>query len=504
MSAPLVTRRALRRGIELGFVTGQALVYDGTEPVAIDAQAGKGKLTRFLGVNLVSPRTAHLSKIITDPKDGELAWVSWKTLARQGYRVRFINPGRLYGYPGESYNPNTRVLEIARTPALHPILGDVAHDAASYLVPVDPDPRHRWIGQGVRTAFALYNKITALYPSTRWPCTPGGLWDFFGRRRQEIAEELLLWACDSRMQEDAGMCRLIAGLTAARDQWSAYSSLIIERLQGFQPGSALRAATDANSFDPAEMKTERTALFIIGAARSDTSRAFVGAMTAAVIERFADAHGDLRALLVGEEWGQLYVSNFHEILTLYREGGVNFLGVFQNAAAQIESRYGRETARIWKKAVAHTLYRGLPDSDTLREIEHRSGKTSVMVRGFNVSSAQVSGSGDTLVEQARPVLQVEDVRAATGGEKGLLDARDWGFFTVEMPSFWERPEMSGMLRDVRKKPDKYAWLMRQGAVAVAGPAPTDADDTAGDAAVLRVLERLRAEADDGAPTNGLG
>src|SRR5690606_29923032 len=101
----------IRRGIELGFFRGRPLIYDGTEPVAIDAQAGKGKLTRFLGVNLVSPRTAHLTKIITDPKDAELAWVSWKTLERQGYRVRFINASRLYGYPSESYNFNTRLLE---------------------------------------------------------------------------------------------------------------------------------------------------------------------------------------------------------------------------------------------------------------------------------------------------------------------------------------------------------------------------------------------------------
>ncbi len=69
--------------------------------------------------------------------------------------------------------------------------------------------------------------------------------------------------------------------------------------------------------------------------------------------------GPLRALVVGEEWWQLYVSNFHEILTLYRQGGINFLGVFQNAAAEIEARYGRETARLWKKAVAHTLYRNI-------------------------------------------------------------------------------------------------------------------------------------------------
>lgn len=450
----------LRRGIELGFSDGRALIYDGTEPVAIDAQAGKGKLTRFLGVNLVSPRTAHFSKIITDPKDGELAWLSWKTLEREGYRVRFLNPGRLYGYPTETYNPFTRLLEIAAIPALHPLLNEAAYDSASYLVPLDPDTRNRWIGQGVRTAFALYLKIAALYPSPHWPCTPGGLWDFFGRGRDEIRDDLLLFAADERMQNESGMARVVAAMTATQNQWNAYNSVIIESLQGFQPGSALRAATDVNTFDPADMKAERTALFLIGNARSETARAFVGAMAAAVVERAAEGHGPLPVLLVGEEWGQLYVSNFERILTLYRAAGIRFLGVFQNAAAQLEARYGREVARLWKKAVAHTLYRGLPDGETLRDIEHRSGKMSVMVRGYNVGIGQVASSGDTLGEQARPVLQVEDIRAATGGEMGLLDARDFGFFTVTMPEFWHRPEMSGMLRDVRQRPDPYAWVRK--------------------------------------------
>lgn len=477
--------RNIRRGIELGFRGGEPLIYDGTEPVAIDAQAGKGKFTRFLGVNLVSPRTRHFSKVITDTKDGELAWMSWKTLERQGYRALFINPDRQYGYPSETYNINTRLLDIAARPELRPLVGQAAYDAASFLVPVDPNATHKWIGQGVRSAFALYNKITALNPSSHWRCSPGGLWDFYGRGRSEIEESLLVWASDSRMQDDAGMCRQIAGLTKARDQWSAYSSLMIERLQGFQPGTAGRAATEKNSFDPADMKRERTALFIMGSARSETSRMFVGMMAAAVIERFADAHGPLRALVIGDEWGQLYVSNFFEILTLYREGGINFLGAFQNAAAQIESRYGKEVARIWRKAVAHTLYRGLPDTDTLRDIEHRSGKTSVMVRGFNVNQNQVNGSGDSLSEQSRPLLQAEDIRLATGGETGLLDARDWGFFTVDMPNFWDRPEMDGYLRDVRLKPDKYAWLSQQPALP-----PTMSDP---DAEILDILRKLNAD-----------
>jgi type IV secretion system protein VirD4 len=458
MNQVILPARTIKPGIELGFFEGQPVIYDGTEPVAIDAQAGKGKLARFLGVNLVSPRTAHLTKIITDPKDAELAWVSWKTLERQGYNVKFINPGQLYNYPSESFNPNTRLLEIAGNAALRPLVWEAAYDAASYLVPVDPNPAHKWIGQGVRTSFALYNKMTALHPSLRWPCSVGGLWDFFGRAPEEIADDLLFWASDSRMEEDWGMCRMIASLTASTDQWNAYSSTVVERLQGFQPGSAARRVTEENSFDPADMKHERTALFIIGSARSDSSRTFVGAMAAAIIDRFADATGPLRALVVGEEWGQLYVSNFFEILTLYRQGGINFLGVFQNAAAQIESRYGKEVSRIWKKAVAHTLYRGLPDGDTLKEIEHRSGKTSVMVRGFNVNQNQVNGSGDSLSEQARPLLQVEDIRIATGGENALLESRDHGFFVVDVPNFWERLEMTGYLRDIRTKPDKYAYL----------------------------------------------
>lgn len=488
MSELITAYTNIRRGIELGFFEGEPLIYGGTEPVAIDAQAGKGKLTRFLGVNLVSPRTAHFSKIITDSKDAELAWVSWKTLEREGYRVRFVNPGGLYGYPSESFNFNTRLIETARRPELHGIVWDAAYDAASYLVPVDTRTTHNWIGQGVRTIFGLYNKITALYPSRRWSCSPGGLWDFFGRGTDDIRDDLLVWASDSRMEEDSDMCRLIASLTKSQDQWNAYSSLIIERLQGFQRGSAIRQATETNSFDPADMKHERTALFIIGSARSETSRTFVGAMAAAVIERFADAHGPLRALVVGEEWGQLYVSNFHEILTLYRQGGISFLGVFQNAAAQIESRYGKETVRIWKKAVAHTIYRGLPDNETLREIEHRSGRTSVMVRGFNVNQNQVNGSGDSLSEQSRPLLQVEDIRRATGGEFGLLEARDAGFFTVDMPNYWDRPELSGYLRDVRLKPDKYDWL--------SSPIPPPTPRISQDDELRQLMQSLRAERDN--------
>ncbi|AXE65553.1 hypothetical protein BBF93_15940 [Hyphomonas sp. CACIAM 19H1] len=116
-----------------------------------------------------------------------------------------------------------------------------------------------------------------------------------------------------------------------------------------------------------------------------------------------------------------------------------------------------------------------------------------MVRGFNVSSAQVNGSDDTWSEQSRPLLQVEDIRAATGGDYGLPESRDWGFFTVAMPNFWERPEMSGMLRDVRLKPDKYDWLKSE-PLALPAPTPSSSPPPAAmndpDAAILQILASL--------------
>lgn len=61
----------------------------------------------------------------------------------------------------------------------------------------------------------------------------------------------------------------------------------------------------------------------------------------------------------------------------------------------------------------------------------------------------LNGSGDSLSEQSRPLLQVEDIREAMGGDKAQRASRDYGFLTVDVPNFWERPEMNGILRDTR-------------------------------------------------------
>lgn len=41
---------------------------------------------------------------------------------------------------------------------------------------------------------------------------------------------------------------------------------------------------------------------------------------------------------------------------------------------------------------------------------------------FNVSNSQLQGSGDNLSEQSGPLLQVEDIQAAVGGEPAVLES----------------------------------------------------------------------------------
>lgn len=73
----------------------------------------------------------------------------------------------------------------------------------------------------MRTAFALYNKISAILGEPRWPCTSGGLWDFFARSPQAIYDDLMVWACDGRLEDEAGLCLTVASLTESTDQWNA-------------------------------------------------------------------------------------------------------------------------------------------------------------------------------------------------------------------------------------------------------------------------------------------
>jgi len=134
------------------------------------------------------------------------------------------------------------------------------------------------------------------------------------------------------------------------------------------------------------------------------------------------------------------------------------------------------------------LSRNQHDEQTAREIEYLSGRTSVMVRAFSVNNNQVNGYGDNLIEQARPLIQVEDLREMTGGVRALLHTRDRGFFNVDAPNYWERPELSGYLRDLRQKPDHYAHLEKRQMEAPLYVAAHDADR---DMEIEDVLARLR-------------
>jgi type IV secretion system protein VirD4 len=63
---------------------------------------------------------------------------------------------------------------------------------------------------------------------------------------------------------------------------------------------------------------------------------------------------------------------------------------------------------------------------------------------------------------------------------------------VDLPNFWERPEMSGYLRDVRLKPDEYAHLGK--ALLVPPTSEPEAEAEESDYEIADILEKLRSDA----------
>ena len=85
----------------------------------------------------------------------------------------------------------------------------------------------------------------------------------------------------------------------------------------------------------------------------------------------------------------------------------------------------------------------------LKDIETWSGKRTVAVRGVNQNGGQVEGLSMGISEQARPVLQSEDVRAL-GDTRQLLKVPGHPLFVAERIPFYDIDPFRDQLGDVRE------------------------------------------------------
>jgi hypothetical protein len=86
---------------------------------------------------------------------------------------------------------------------------------------------------------------------------------------------------------------------------------------------------------------------------------------------------------------------------------------------------------------------------TAKDIEDRSGRQS-RCEGSTLIPVKSTAREPVSPNKRGPLLQVEDIRAATDGETALLESRDLGFFTVNVPNFWLAT------RDARRSPRRAA------------------------------------------------
>lgn len=158
------------------------------------------------------------------------------------------------------------------------------------------------------------------------------------------------------------------------------------------------AMTQGQDFNPAEIGTEKTALFIILPDEKKTYHSLAGLMVAQIYEelvRVADARGGRlkrRVDFILEEFGNfIKIPSLDSAFTAGGGRGIRY-SIFLQSIAQLEDKYGREVARILRGNCETWIYLQADDNESLKEISEKLGKYTVSSHSVSSSSGRYSSS----------------------------------------------------------------------------------------------------------------
>jgi len=431
-------------GFYLGALAGLPLFYSGNAHLLTYARTGGGK-----GRDVILPNLAHVqdkSLVAIDVKDGENAYASARHRAKAlGHRVFFLNPWNCLKAGNARLNPLGRLVRLAKAGERVEL---AAREIALILVPA---PRrgadNAWVSQGAqriltaRMAFLAYERPEE--------CRLSSLWRFVNQGNQGLAYDLGEMASSSHVTVAGQAETMFSLIEDAPKQWEAYRSEIQTALDAYEPGSELEAATDADDFDPSLLKDEPATIYLMTpSGKLGVAAQWISLVTNHLIETVAAKHGEVRTLFLLDEFAQLPpMPGITKALRLYRGRGIQ-LWFFAQGRFSLQERYPPEIVKEIEDQADVLQMWGIEDPSLLKDVEAWSGKTTVAVRGVNRSGGQVEGLSTGISEQARPVLQVEDIRAIGEGRQ-LLKLPGHPLFVAERIPFYEIDPFRDQLRDVR-------------------------------------------------------
>lgn len=233
------------RGVILGHAHGRYLRHDGPEHVMLVGPTRSGK-----GVSTIIPTllTWRESVLVTDPKDGENADVTWRWRERLG-PVWVFAPRRL----------DTTRIDVLQTIRLGTPqeFGDAYLIAQSHVAP-EKLVRENQTSLHFRELAALLHAAVYLHVLYAWPRkSMAGVWEFMTQAHESLASCLKVMAGTRHHsagvhQAIASMTRAIQNITGDRELSSVWSTAIRPLVPYSDP--LIAAATDTSDVDLNELQ----------------------------------------------------------------------------------------------------------------------------------------------------------------------------------------------------------------------------------------------------------
>jgi type IV secretion system protein VirD4 len=426
-------------GLFIGALEGQPLFYSGDDHLLNYALTRSGK-----GRDIVLPNLAHVfnrSLVVNDIKDGENAYASAEYRRSQGHKIIAINPHGLLDAPSFRLNPFQRLIDKAQ--AGESITEDSLQLCMS-LVPPDKG-ENKWVAAGAQQILATWLEWSARFRPDK--CTLSNMWRFIFRDLDEHLEAISRCGIDGL----EGQADKMLGIKNSADQWNAYESDLTTALWNFRPDTPLAAVTESSNFNPADMRHEKTTLYLM--ANSDlleASSRWVSLTISAIVNTCAQTSGPVPVTFIIDELANLpYMAIISKSLTLYAGKGVQLWGLCQGREALLDKGYSDHTIKNFETQSGLLHMWSIKETDLLQDIEKWSGNMAVAVRGTTQGGGQVSSASFGIQEQKRPVLQSEDIMAVGEG-KQLIRTNGAHLYIADRVPWFKVPRWADKLKDVRE------------------------------------------------------
>jgi len=429
-------------GLFLGALDGHPLFYNGDMHLLNYGMTRSGK-----GRDIVMPNLAHVfnrSLVVNDIKDGENAYASADYRKSRGHRIVAINPYGLLGAPSFKLNPFQRIIDKAERGE------SVTEDALQICMSLVPPKKEKdaWVAAGAQQILATWLEWSARYRPDR--CTLSHMWRFVFQTFVQAVTEIVGTGDDAL----SGLAEKIIDFHQSTDQWNSYQSELTTALWNFRPDTPLAAVTESSNFNPADMRHEKTTLYLMGDSdRLEACASWVSLTVSAIVNACAQEPGPVPVTVLIDELANLpYMAVIPKALTLYAGKGVQLWGLCQGRAALRSKGYSDHTIANFESqsGVLHMWL--VTEPDLLRDIETWSGKKAVAVRGVNQAGGQVAHAGFGVSEHARPVLQAEDITAIGEGKQIIRTGKHGGvrLYIADRVSWFDIPRWRDALKDVRE------------------------------------------------------